>query len=97
MDKVEYCYVETTSQDQTCIGIRNGEYEGTVFKYGKIGVHEDNDTGEAALAFEYDVVETNGKDAEEFREGKFKEICGDILLKILTEQLEEDETTESPS
>jgi len=88
METVEYCYVESDSQNQTCIGIRNGEYEGTIFKYGKIGVHEED--GEASLAFEYDVVETNGKDAEEFREGKFKEICGDILLKILSEQMKED-------
>ncbi len=39
--KDSYVYVESKSQDQTCIGIKGGKFAGVIYKYGKVSLGED--------------------------------------------------------
>ena len=43
--KDSYVYVESKSQDQTCIGIKGGKFAGVVYKYGKVSFGKEEGNG----------------------------------------------------
>ena len=53
--KDRYVYVESTSQDQTCIGIQDGKFAGVVYKYGKVSVGEEQEKGFMPFKFEFEI------------------------------------------
>ena len=81
----KFVYVESRSQDQTCIGIKGGKFAGVVYKYGKVSFGEENDDGHLPLKFEFDILDNNLIPKEEFGED-WSDLIGDILVDIIDEQ-----------
>ena len=82
----KFVYVESRSQDQTCIGIKGGKFAGVVYKYGKVSFgKEEDENGNLPLQFQYDIVDNNGIPREQFNEDFFK-LIGDILVEVMEEQ-----------
>ena len=81
-----FVYVESESQDQTCIGIKGGKFAGVVYKYGKVSFAKEEDkNGNLPLQFQYDIVDNNGIPREQF-DDEFFNLIGDILVEIMDEQ-----------
>ena len=83
----KFVYVESRSQDQTCIGIKDGKFiNGVVYKYGKVSFgKEEDENGNLPLQFQYDIVDNNGIPREQFDEDFFN-LIGDILVEVMEEQ-----------
>ena len=64
--KDSYVYVESKSQDQTCIGIKGGKFAGVIYKYGKVSLGEETEDGHMPFKFEFDIVDNNSVPREEF-------------------------------
>jgi len=84
IEGVDYCYI-FPDNDKESIHIRllSGQYEGVVYKYGKVGVVEEDD--KAYLQFNYDVIESSIEGIEE--DTNFKNAIGDLLTHLMTKQL----------
>ena len=54
--KDSYVFVESTSQNQTCIGIQDGKFAGVVYKYGKVSVGDERKDGQMPFKFEFEIV-----------------------------------------
>ena len=85
----KFAYVTTKEQDQTLIGIKEGKFAGVIYKYGKVSFGEDNPDGTKPLQFEYDIVDNNGIQREQFGEEFFK-LIGDILVEVMEEQIKDE-------
>jgi len=83
--KDRYVFVESTSQDQTCIGIKDGKFAGVVYKYGKVSVGEETKDGQMPFKFEFDIIDNNAIPKEKFDE-EWSKLIGDILVNIMDEQ-----------
>ena len=81
----KFVYVTTKEQDQTLIGIKEGKFSGVVYKYGKVGFGEENPDGTKPLQFQYDIVDNNGIQREQFGDDFFT-LIGDILVEVIEEQ-----------
>jgi hypothetical protein len=88
-ESVDYEYV-VDEKDKASVHIKllNGDYKDTVFKYGKVGIKEEND--KAYLQFNFDVIESPIKKLEKNLE--FKNYIGELLSTIITKQLDVEET-----
>ena len=79
----KFVYVESESQDQTCIGIKGGKFAGVVYKYGKVSFAKEEDkNGNLPMQFQYDIVDNNGIPREQF-DDEFFNLIGDILVEIM--------------
>ena len=86
----KFVYVESRSQDQTCIGIKGGKFAGVVYKYGKVSFgKEEDENGNLPLQFQYDIVDNNGIPREQFGDEFFK-LIGDILVEVMEEQIKDE-------
>jgi len=87
-----YTFVENKDATWTGIGLteKAGEYQGVVYKYGKVDIKEDKENDTASLQFEWDMLDSNGLSKERFKDDFFK-LIGDILQDIIREQLDRDE------
>ena len=86
----KFVYVESRSQDQTCIGIKGGKFAGVVYKYGKVSFgKEEDENGNLPLQFQYDIVDNNGIPREQFDEDFFN-LIGDILVEVMEEQIKDE-------
>ena len=86
-----YIFVTDKKDNWQCIGIRGGQFDGVVYKYGKITIPEppEKDTEkDLTLKFEYDILSTNNLPAEWFGE-EFFNLLGDILVDILDQRMKE--------
>ena len=82
----KFVYVESKSQDQTCIGIKEGKFAGVVYKYGKVSfAKEEDENGNLPMQFHYDIVDNNGIPREQFND-EFFNLIGDILVEVMDEQ-----------
>ena len=82
----KFVYVESRSQDQTCIGIKGGKFAGVVYKYGKVSFgKEEDENGNLPMQFQYDIVDNNGIPRESFGDDFFT-LIGDILVEVIEEQ-----------
>ena len=82
----KFVYVESESQDQTYIGIKGGKFAGVVYKYGKVSFAKEEDkNGNLPMQFQYDIVDNNGIQREQF-DDEFFNLIGDILVEIMDEQ-----------
>ena len=70
------------------IKLLTGEYAGTTFKYGKVGIDERD--GNAYLQFNFDVLQSPIKKVEKSLE--FKNYLGDLLTTIISSQLDIEES-----
>ena len=57
--KEDYTFVTDKEENQVCVGVVGGKYDGVVYKYGKGTVpdpNEENEEGNVPFQFEYDIV-----------------------------------------
>jgi hypothetical protein len=84
IEGVDYCYIFSEEDKQNVhIKLLSGKYEGVVYKYGKVGVVEEDD--KAYLQFNYDVIESPIEGIEE--DTNFKNAIGDLLTHLMMKQL----------
>jgi hypothetical protein len=86
--KEDYTFVTDKEENQVCVGVVGGKYDGVVYKYGKVTVpdeNEENEEGNLPFQFEYDIVDSNGLPRSLF-EIDFNERIGDILVDIITNE-----------
>lgn len=76
----------TFHQDHWAIRIDEGDYEGVTYQYDTVSFEENEDNGDVILSFNTITLE-NPKEAD--LTGKdFESIIGDILTRIIEEELE---------
>ena len=86
-----YVFVTDNEDNWQCIGIRGGQFDGVIYKYGKITIPEPPEEDiekDLTLKFEYDIISTNNLPAEWFGE-EFFNLIGDILVDILDQRMRE--------
>ena len=94
--KDSYVFVESTSQDQTCIGIQDGKFAGVVYKYGKVSVGDERKDGNMPFKFEFDIIDNNSVPKEQFGDD-WSNLIGDILIDIIEEQYAESDNRKDNS
>ena len=83
MSKAEFEYIEIEGMDTDTIGILEGDYEGLHYHYGTVSFNEQKD-GQMEMKFNYEILKKpDGFEDDE----KFKNFAGDLLVRILEEQL----------
>jgi hypothetical protein len=86
---VDYEYVvDDKDVNSVHIKLMTGEYAGTTFKYGKVGIDERD--GKAYLQFNFDVIQSPIKKLEKMLE--FRNHIGDLLTEIISSQLDIEES-----
>jgi hypothetical protein len=79
--------------------IKDGKFKDVIYNYGKVSIPEEdnlNEDGTLPFRFEYNIIDNVGIPREEFGE-EFFTLIGDILVKIIDEQLEEENLEYSPN
>ena len=82
----QYVFITNKDQEMQCIGIREGKFEGVVYKYGKVSLGEETKDGNLPFRFEYDILDNNMIPREEFDDKNFFKLLGDILVDIIVRQ-----------
>jgi hypothetical protein len=71
-----------------------GPYKDTIFKYGKVKFKEEND--QVYLLFAYDVLESPvKKPAKLEKDNDFKNYIGDLLVEIMSSNIEQEISDET--
>ena len=86
IEGVDYIY-EYPKNDPEFVYIRiiEGEYENTLYKYGKVKFDTERSPDEAYLTFEYEVIESKVKKPNKLqKDPKFKAVIGELLIQIIT-------------
>ena len=94
--KESYVYVESKTQDQTCIGIKGGKFAGVIYKYGNVSLGEETEDGNMPFKFKFDIIDNNAIPKEDFKED-FMNLIGDILVDIIEEQYAESDNRKDNS
>ena len=90
IEGIDYCFIYP-KDDQQAVHIRllEGKYKDTVFKYGKVKFEERESN--VYLLFAYDVLEsTVDKPKKLEKDSNFKNYLGDLLVEIMSGNLEQD-------
>ena len=85
VDGVDYEYViDDKDVNSVHIKLLTGEYEGTIYKYGKVGIEEKD--GNAYLQFNFDVIKSPIRKVAKSED--FRNYIGDLLMGIVTSKLD---------
>ena len=90
IEGIDYCYI-FPKEDNKSVHIKflEGQYKGTVFKYGKVSFQEIDD--QLHLQFGYDVIESDiMKPRELEKDETFKNYIGDLLVSIMSNNIDEE-------
>jgi hypothetical protein len=87
---IDYCFIYPKDDKQSVhIKFLEGPYTGTTFKYGKVKFKEEND--QVYLLFAYDVLESPvKKPAKLEKDADFKNYIGDLLVEIMSSNIEQE-------
>jgi len=87
---IDYCFIYPKDDPQSVhVRLLDGKYKDTVFKYGKVKFEERH--GNVYLLFAYDVLEsTVDKPKKLEKDTDFKNYLGDLLVEIMSSNLEQD-------
>jgi hypothetical protein len=90
IEGIDYCFIYPKDDAQTVhIRLLVGEYKDTVFKFGKVKFEEKNE--QMYLLFAYDVLESNvAKPKKLEKDADFKNYIGDLLVEIMSQNIEEE-------
>lgn len=80
-----FTYVESPRLDRTAIKIIKGPFKDIIYTYGKCGFKE-IEAGTLTVRFEYTIIESP---YETFNARKFEKLAGDILIDMVTDQINE--------
>lgn len=92
---LDYCFIYP-KEDGASVHIKflEGPYKNTTFKYGKVKFKEEND--QVYLLFAYDVLESeNFKPKKLEKDESFKNYIGDLLVEIMSSNIEQEIIDES--
>jgi hypothetical protein len=95
IEGIDYCYIYP-KDDKTAVNIKflEGPYKDTIFKYGKVKFKEEND--QVYLLFAYDVLESPvKKPAKLEKDSDFKNYIGDLLVEIMSSNIEQEVSDET--
>jgi len=90
IEGIDYCYIYPKN-DKTSVHIKflEGAYKDTIFKYGKVKFKEENE--QVYLLFAYDVLESPiKKPAKLEKDDTFKNYIGDLLVEIMSSNIEQE-------
>lgn len=90
IEGTDYCFIYPKN-DGTAVHIKllTGPYVDTLFKYGKVKFKEEND--QVYLLFAYDVISAElHKPKKLEKDADFKNYIGDLLVQIMSSNLEQD-------
>jgi hypothetical protein len=90
IEGLDYCFIYPKN-DKTSVHIKflEGPYKDTIFKYGKVKFKEEND--QVYLLFAYDVLESPiKKPAKLEKDDTFKNYIGDLLVEIMSSNIEQE-------
>lgn len=90
IEGLDYCFIYPKN-DKTSVHIKflEGPYKDTIFKYGKVKFKEENE--QVYLLFAYDVLESPiKKPAKLEKDDTFKNYIGDLLVEIMTSNIEQE-------
>jgi len=87
---IDYCFIYSKDDQETVhIRLLTGNYKDTVFKYGKVKFEERH--GNVYLLFAYDVLESTVDTPRKLEKNTdFKNYLGDLLVEIMSGNLEQD-------
>jgi hypothetical protein len=90
IEGIDYCFIYPKNDDTLAhIRFLTGPYKDTTFKYGKVKIKEEPDG--AHLLFAYDVIESPVmKPSKLEKDNDFKNYIGDLLVEIMTSNMEQD-------
>lgn len=95
LDEIEvadYTFVEVNGD--TGIKFDSGEFAGVIVSLSKVSVETaENSSDHAVLSFNYDVVWDNELMPELLETVEFKNVIGNILLKLLQDSVDESKQT----
>lgn len=88
-------FVEKPSSDFYSLRVKQGDYSGVIYTYGKVQLYEDEANCELKIKFTFKLEEVpdnlNEKKLKESTD--FKNFMGDILSQILEEKIDNDKFT----
>ena len=90
IEGLDYCFIYPKN-DKTSVHIKflEGPYKDTIFKYGKVKFKEENE--QVYLLFAYDVLESPIKKPSKLeKDGTFKNYIGDLLVEIMSSNIEQE-------
>ena len=90
IEGLDYCFIYPKEDGQSVhIKFLEGPYKGTIFKYGKVKFQEKDE--QVYLLFAYDVLESPVKKPSKLeKDGDFKNYIGDLLVELMSENMEQD-------
>ena len=90
LEGTDYCFIYPKEDEQTVhIKFLQGPYKDTVYKYGKVKFKEENE--QVYLLFAYDVLESPvAKPKKLEKDLDFKNYIGDLLVDLMSANLEQD-------
>jgi hypothetical protein len=90
IEGIDYCFIYPKDDNAIAhIKFLNGPYQNTIFRYGKVKIKEEPDG--AHLLFAYDVLESPiMKPSKLEKDNDFKQYIGDLLVEIMTSNMEQD-------
>ena len=97
IEGVDYQYIYP-AKDPSAVHVEllGGPYKGTIFQYGKVKFEEKDEN--VYLLFGYDVIEsTVSKPKKLEKDSDFKNHIGDLLVEIMSGNLEQDIIEEDAS
>jgi hypothetical protein len=99
IENEDFCYVDFKDSEITGIKLlKPKKFNGVIFHYGKVGVDEDTDNGEATLKFSYTLVHAGESDfdIDELVDNKeLHDIMGKILVAIIMAKIQNDAISEN--
>jgi hypothetical protein len=91
IEGIDYCFIYPKNDETLAhIKILTGTYKDTVFKYGKVSFKEEED-GSVHLLYAFYVLESTVMKPKKLElDPDFKQCTGDLLVSLMTANLEED-------
>jgi len=90
IEGLDYCFIYPKDDGETVhIKLLDGKYKDTIFKYGKVKFEEKDE--QMYLLFGYDVLEsTIDKPKKLEKDDTFKNYIGDLLVELMSANIEQE-------
>jgi hypothetical protein len=90
IEGLDYCFIYPKEEKNVAhIKLLTGTYKDTLFKYGKVSFKEEMDS--VRLLFAYYVLESPVMKPKKLeKDPAFKQFAGDLLVELMTANLDED-------
>jgi hypothetical protein len=84
-----YSFIEKDGYSHPAVVMLEGEYKDVAWGYTSVTIPQvDEMKGSASLKFEFEILDSAGREWEEFKNEAFVALMGDILADQIDDQLE---------